>query len=131
MHRPLIQAALAIAALTLAACGSDTAATPTPDQSPGIAVGEPSGGDSGPAELTTRLWIKPDLVDCIGEMTQKCMQIAETEDGEYLYFYDQIDGFTFVEGTSYVIDVRIEEVEDPPADASSLAYSLVQVVEEK
>lgn len=112
MNRSLIKPAIVVAILTLSACGSNAA--------------EPSGTN----ELATRLWIKPDLVDCIGEMQQKCMQIAETEDGEYLYFYDQIEGFTFVEGTSYVIDVQIDEVIDPPADGGSLAYSLVKVVEE-
>jgi hypothetical protein len=29
-----------------------------------------------------------------------------------------------------VIDVEITEIEDPPADASSLQYTLVEIVEE-
>lgn len=114
-------------AIMLSACGSTTT-----DASSG-AEGVPTTPVTSEAESAaqgTRLWIKPDLVDCIGEARQKCMQVAEAEDGEYLYFYDAIEGFTFIEGTSYVIDVRIDEVEDPPADGSSLAYTLLQIVDE-
>ena len=86
-------------------------------------------GKDGPIDEISRLWIKPDLVDCVGEAPQKCMQVAEVEDGEHFFFYDQIIGFTFEEGTSYVLDVLVEEVADPPADASSLKYTLVEIVE--
>ncbi len=79
---------------------------------------------------TTRLWIGPELVDCVGVAPMMCMQVAESEDGEYEYFYDEIAGFDYQEGTSYVIDVEITEIEDPPADASSLQYTLVEIVEE-
>ena len=57
------------------------------------------------------------------------MQVAEANDGEHFYFYDQIEGFTFEEGTSYVLDVLVEEIPDPPADASSLKCTLVHIVE--
>lgn len=79
---------------------------------------------------TTRMWIGPELVECEGVAPQMCMQVAYAEDAEYQYFYDQIEGFDYQEGTSYVIDVEITEVADPPADASSLSYSLVEIVEE-
>lgn len=79
---------------------------------------------------TTRMWIGPELVECEGVAPQMCMQVAYAEDEEYQYFYDQIDGFDYQEGTSYVIDVEITEVADPPADASSLSYSLVEIIEE-
>jgi hypothetical protein len=79
---------------------------------------------------TTRLWIGPELVECEGVAPMMCMQVAESADGEYEYFYDEIAGFDYQEGTSYVIDVEITEIEDPPADASSLQYTLVEIVEE-
>ncbi len=110
--------------LLLAACGSETAA-------PGAASSTTTDPAASVAETprVQRFWILPDTVECQGEMVQRCMQVAQSEDGEYLYFYDAIDGFTFEEGTKYVIDVEITEVEDPPADASSLAYRLVEVIE--
>ena len=79
---------------------------------------------------TTRLWIGPERVECEGVAPMMCLQVAESEDGHYQLFYDSIKGFYYQEGTSYVIDVSITEVENPPADASSLQYTLVEVVEE-
>ncbi len=134
---------LIIAALSLGACGSDgdvstadaadtTAAETADATSPTTAETETetASGKDGPVDRVTRLWIKPNLVDCVGEAPQKCMQVAEAEGGEFFYFYDQIGGFTFEEGTTYVLDVQVEEVPDPPADASSLRYTLVDLVEE-
>ena len=59
-----------------------------------------------------------------------CLQVAESEGDNYQLFYDTIEGFDHQEGTSYVIDVSVTEVENPPADASSLQYTLVEIVEE-
>ena len=79
---------------------------------------------------TTRLWVGPERVECEGVAPMMCLQVAYGEDEEYQYFYDEIEGFDYQEGTSYVIDVEITKVADPPADASSLSYSLVEIVEE-
>ena len=79
---------------------------------------------------TTRLWIGPERVECEGVAPMMCLQVAESEDGDYQLFYDTIEAFDYQEGTSYVIDVSITEVENPPADASSLQYTLVEIVEE-
>ena len=79
---------------------------------------------------TTRLWIGPERVECEGVAPMMCLQVAESEDGDYRLFYDTIEGFDYQEGTSYVIDVSITEVENPPADASSLQYTLVEIVKE-
>ena len=79
---------------------------------------------------TTRLWIGPERVECEGVAPIMCLQAAESEDGDYQLFYDTIEGFDYQEGTSYVIDVSITEVANPPADASSLQYTLVEIVEE-
>ena len=78
---------------------------------------------------TTRLWIGPERVQCEGVAPMMCLQVAETEDGNYQLFYDTIEGFDYQEGTSYVIDVSITDMENPPADASSLQYTLVEIVE--
>lgn len=76
------------------------------------------------------MWIGPDLVECEGVAPMMCLQVAFSSDADYELFYDQISGFQPVEGTSYVIDVEVTEVDNPPADASSLEYTLVEVVEE-
>jgi hypothetical protein len=140
MHRTLPTTALICTGLLLAACGSDATtaasagdgeATPTSGSTPGEST--PGGSAQEPASgtgETARLWIKPDLVDCEGVGPQTCLQVAESEDGDYHLFYDSIEGFSFEEGTTYVIDVAVEQVEDPPEDGSSIEYRLLDVVEE-
>ncbi len=76
-----------------------------------------------------RIRIGPDVVDCVGVGPRKCLLVKESENPDWEFFYDGIEGFTHIEGVSYVLDVEITEIEDPPADASSLDYRLVQVVE--
>ena len=95
----------------------------------GVALGVALTGCSDSTD-TTRLWIGPERVECEGVAPMLCLQVAESEDGDYQLFYDTIEGFDYQEGTSYVIDVSITEVENPPADASSLQYTLVKIVEE-
>ena len=94
-------------------------------------------GDGSAADVTAsrggevvRMWIGPELVPCEGVGPMECMQVSYTEDGEPQLFYSSIDGFDYQEGTSYVIDVQVSEVASPPADGSSLDYSLVAVVSE-
>ena len=77
---------------------------------------------------TVRMWIGPELVDCVGVAPMQCMEVAYSEGGETELFYDSISGLDYQEGTSYVVDVEVTEVADPPADASSLSYTLVDIV---
>lgn len=121
--------------LFVSACGSDADATDIVASSEDTTtttevVESTTDVDKGVEEVegVTRFWILPELIDCVGEAPQRCMQVAEAEDGEYLLFYDQIAGFEYVEGTTYVIDVLVEDVLDPPADASSLSFTLVEVI---
>ena len=70
--------------------------------------------------------IGPELEDCVGVAPMRCMVV----DGEL--FYDEIEGFEHEEGYRYRI--RMERYdpwggEEPPADASSRGYRLVEVVE--
>ncbi len=111
--------AAAVVALTLLAvsCGEDSSGEIT------------SATGDGPSADPTLLWVAPETVDCVGEAPQKCLQVKRSEDAEWELFYDEIEGFTHVEGTSYILDVEVTEVDDPPAGGSSLRYRLVTVVE--
>ena len=122
--KSLISLVVAIALVALA-CGSDDAvrneaAQPEPTE------------DANPAQANERietLWIGPQLVDCIGVAPQKCLEIKRSVNGQVEWFYDSIDGFDHMVGTSYQIKVAVSDVENPPADASSLKYRLVEIVE--
>ncbi len=98
-----------VAALLLAAC--------QPIQDTRTAGGE---------EIT--MYVGPEQVDCVGVAPQKCLLVKESPDEEYTYFYSEIDGFTFEPGYEYELLVLVEPVENAPADATSLKYTLVEEV---
>jgi heat shock protein HslJ len=77
------------------------------------------------------IYIGPNLVDCVGVAPQKCMQVKENSEDDYSMFYNQIEGFDYEEGYEYELVVREEKVENPPADASSLKWTLVEEVSKK
>ena len=73
----------------------------------------------------------PELLDCVGVGPQKCMQVKTEPDADYQYFYDQIEGFDYEEGYEYELSVQVESVENPPADASSIKYTLIEIVDKR
>lgn len=98
----------AVATMVLATgCGSDEAATDA--SPPATTLPAPSTETELPSDGITRLYVKPERVDCTGEAPQQCLQVAESEDGPYEFFYDSIEGFEFEEGTTYVLDVEVSE----------------------
>jgi heat shock protein HslJ len=84
------------------------------------------GGAGATTEKT--VFVGPCLVDCVGVAPQKCMLVKESPDSEYTLFYDQIEGFTYEEGYEYELVVEEEKVENPPADASAIKWTLVEQV---
>lgn len=74
------------------------------------------------------LLVAPFWKPCVGVAPMLCMQVQEAGSEEWTYFYDRIEGFTFEPGNAYELLVKKESVENPPADASSLRWVLVEVV---
>jgi heat shock protein HslJ len=72
--------------------------------------------------------VGPYLVDCTGVAPQKCMLVREDPKDDWTYFYDQIQGFDYEPGFEYELVIREDRIENPPADASSLQWTLVEVV---
>ncbi|MFC5408132.1 DUF4377 domain-containing protein [Larkinella bovis] len=84
--------------------------------------------------------VKPDLItmqiadhqeDCMGVFQQRCLLVKIDEETNWGYFYSGIDGFTYEEGYEYRLIVRREPVKNPPQDASSIRYILVNIVEKR
>ena len=75
------------------------------------------------------LYVNSRLVDCVGVAPMKCMQVRQTPDAEWELFYTQIEGFVFTPGYRYKLLVNVSELENVPADASSLRYVLVKQLE--
>jgi hypothetical protein len=87
---------------------------------------ESTAGDSKDEART--LYVAHFRVDCVGVAPMKCLQVRETPEAEWRMFYDRIQGFDYEEGYDYELRVRTEEVENPPADASSIRWILEEVV---
>ena len=117
--RQVLLLAVLAALLVVVAC------SPTGGQEP-IAA-EPTQSGEGEGEMKT-LYVGPELVDCVGVAPMQCMQVKEDPNGEYQNFFSSIEGFTFEPGYTYELRVNVESIANPPADGSSLRYTLVEIV---
>lgn len=109
-------------AIGLAACiGNTENAEPTPAENT-----DPT-SDEAESETIT-LFVGSELVECTGVAPQMCMLVREDPSADYTFFYGQIEGFTFEPGYEYELLVQVETIENPPADGSSLKYTLVEEV---
>ncbi len=125
MNRRLVGILVALVAmLALAACQP---VMPPQDGAPQDA--EPQA--TAPAGEEVTLYVGPELVDCVGVAPMKCMLVKESPEDDYKYFYSQIEGFEFEPGYEYELRVLVTPVENAPADASSLQYTLVEVVSQE
>jgi heat shock protein HslJ len=82
------------------------------------------------SDKTETIFVSGKLAGCTGVAPQKCLQIKFNQDDDWMYFYNSIDGFTHKEGTDFTLKVKREEIENPPADAASFKYILIEIVEE-
>ena len=74
------------------------------------------------------LYVGPELVDCVGVAPQKCLLVKENPEDEWSLFYGQIEGFDYEEGYNYKLLVEERVIENPPADASSIELTLIEVI---
>lgn len=107
---------LGLTALILSACAPKTVTT-------------------GPDNIFT-YWIDSAKVPCTGVAPQQCLRVKKGPDfaaAEWQYFYSSIEGFDYEPGNIYQLRVKEapRNASEPPADASSIIYTLVEVVDKK
>jgi heat shock protein HslJ len=117
--RPMLAMALAGALLGLTACQARSGETP---QAAATAADTPV------APGIKTLYVGPELVNCTGVASQKCMQTREKLSQPWSIFYNQIEGFTFEPGYYYELLVAVTQVPNAPADASNVKYTLVKQI---
>ena len=118
---------LTILTMAFAACIQPLTPPADSGQEESTAMQPEASAESLDGEETT-LYVGPTQVDCVGVGPMTCMLVKTEPDGEYTFFYDQIEGFDYVPGYEYELLVNVEEVANPPADSSSLKYTLIEVV---
>jgi hypothetical protein len=144
-------ARLAAVALVLAACSSskppnardaespvtpEPAVAPADPAVPAPASDEPetpSSAAEGASEApsTATLFVRDRLGDCRAEGARQCLQIRGSEAEQWRNFYGAIDGFEYAPSYAYELLVKVVKVANPPADAASIRYELVEVVSKK
>ncbi|MDL1914306.1 MAG: DUF4377 domain-containing protein [Bergeyella sp.] len=74
------------------------------------------------------LIVASEVVDCSGVGKMKCLQVKENIEDNWELFYTGIEGFNHEPGYEYVLEVKVDTLQNVPADASSLKYTLVKEV---
>lgn len=62
----------------------------------------------------------------------ECLLVQKNKnriEGEWKYLYSKINGFELEEGYIYKLKVKEEKLENVPADASSIKYTLIEMLE--
>jgi heat shock protein HslJ len=85
-------------------------------------------GPFGGGSVEKTIYVGPYQVDCTGVAPQKCLLVKEDPKDDWTFYYDRIDGFDAQEGYEYELRIMEEKVKDPPADASSIRWTLLEVL---
>ncbi|MFT5881382.1 MAG: heat shock protein HslJ [Moritella sp.] len=81
---------------------------------------------------TATYWVAPEQVPCQGVVPIQCLLVNNVVDGQlsqWQFFYNDIEGFDFVSGVFYKLELALSEIADLAADASSIHYKLVRKIE--
>ena len=76
-----------------------------------------------PAANVVGVTVGAEKEPCVGEAAQLCLVVQEEGARSSTLFYDSIDGFEHAWGVEFEIRVDEQEVEDPPADGSSITWT--------
>jgi len=83
----------------------------------------------------TVYWVNSTKVDCTGVGKMNCLQVQNGNEldlnKEWNLFYSQIIGFDYEPSFIYKLNIKEETIENPPADGSSIKYTLIEVLEKK
>lgn len=76
------------------------------------------------------LLVAPALAECVGAHgPERCLRIRRSSSAPWELWYGAIDGFDFEEGYAWTLRVARGAWREPPADASTMRYRLLEVLE--
>ncbi|MFC0184547.1 Heat shock protein HslJ [Pseudarcicella hirudinis] len=76
-----------------------------------------------------KLIVADHQADCsAGAGKMKCLLVKSSPEKKWENFYNSIDGFEYQPGFQYELLVTVSKVVNPPADASSLKYTLRDII---
>lgn len=82
---------------------------------------------------TVNLRVDSFTVACEGVAIGECLLVQEgnmigTEEWNYFYFKDGIEGFVFEAGYVYDLIIQKTAIKNPPQDGSSIRYQLIKII---
>lgn len=83
------------------------------------------------ADVVKTIYVNSKMVDCTGVAPMRCLQYRETPDGDWKNWYSGIEGFNFEDGYFYTLEVKETKIANPPADGSSIKWTLVKEVKKE
>lgn len=75
------------------------------------------------------VYVAAQKVACTGVAPMECLQVREQADQPWQYHYSGIEGFDFQPGTEYQLQIIETVLNNPPADGSSVRWTLEKIVE--
>ena len=73
------------------------------------------------------LYVDHYKAECVGVAVWLCLRTRDTTDMDWTLFYGCIEGFSYEWGYNYKLKIRVTDIENPPADASSKKYTLLKI----
>jgi heat shock protein HslJ len=77
------------------------------------------------------IYVASQKAPCVGMMPTTCLQIRERKEDPWQLWHGNIQGFNFEPGIAYRLRILEEQVANPPADGSSIKWTLDMVVEQE
>lgn len=91
----------------------------------------PSAAPASEAPATATLFVRDVLVDCQAEGARKCLQVRGSASEQWRNFFGSIEGFDYQPSYVYELRVAVTHLNNPPPDAPSIHYRLLEVVSKK
>ncbi|NIG52310.1 META domain-containing protein [Chitinophaga sp. Cy-1792] len=80
---------------------------------------------------TEVMYVKESKVPCTGVAPMECLQVKTANESDWSNLYQNIQGFNYTPGYQYKLLVMVSPVKNPPADGSSIKYTLKKILEKK
>ena len=89
-------------------------------------------GDGGEPEagVEKEVLVAHFVSECVGVGPQLCLNVRESAENDWTLRYDPIEEFEHEAGYEYRLMIRETTVSDPPADASSIRWTLIEILEQ-
>jgi uncharacterized protein DUF4377 len=133
--RPSLALSVFLSALACSCAKPPESNTPEPGASEPTPASTTTATDpatpEAPAAKQETLFVRDQRAPCEAEAKRECLQVKNAESEPWRNLFATIEGFEYEPGYQYELKVEVSPLANPPADASSLRYTLLEVVSKK